>query len=267
MTITKTEGIPVLDPKRTRPRPLFATAVLIIAFAAFFLGMGLYLDGVRAVVSRKQFSTHEFGPLKIERPLEAITFKLSHLPPPDSWTYIETIVSKNDGKVLFSFGEEFYHESAESISFKDTSATKLFLPGNDEYTFNFYTESAKVKDSGSGAKPVRAIIDATVEFHRGDSYWHYRVGLMLLVAGTALFFMWRFIPFSGFRFTVIAAVILIAGFTALTSAALTGLDLETDPGPAWGTVKANAEFIESPSLREGSLGGPDHLGGSLMGGK
>jgi hypothetical protein len=247
--------------------PFLSTAIITITFAALFLLVGLYLDGVRASVSKKQLSNQEFGPLRVERPLEAITIKLSHLPPPDSWTYIEAIISENDEKVLFSFGEEFYHESSEFPAFKTTSLIKLFLPGRREYTLNFLSESAKVKDCGKRAKLSQAIIKVTVDFHRGDSYWHYFVGFILLATGAAFIFAWKLFPMSEFRYRNIIAVILVIGFAALTSAALAGLDLETDSGRRWGAVDSDREFIAEPSMREGSFGGPDHLGGSLMGGK
>ncbi len=267
MTDTEKGRTPLFDSMRPPGPSFLSTAVLLVIFAALFFVMGVCLDSVRVSVSRKQLTTQKFGPLRVARPLETVTIKLSHLPPPDSWTYIETIVSQDEGRVLFSFGEEFYHESSDPPSFKDTSATKLFLPGGHTYGFDFYTESARVADCGKGVRHGPAIIGVAVDFHRGDSYWHYFFAVMLLAAGAAFFFCRKIIPLSWIGFRNITAVVLLAGFALLTWAALTGIDLETDPGPAWGTVKADGEFVEAPSLREGSLGGPDHLGGSLMGGK
>jgi hypothetical protein len=274
-----------------------STAIIMITVAALFLLVGLYLDGVQASVSKKQLSGQAFGPLTVERPLEAVTIELSHLPPPNSWTYIETIISGKDEKALFSFGEEFYHESSISHlkkrilvqdvgaantrigpkdffeivskvpSFKTGSRIKLFLPGESAYTLHFLSESATVKDCGKRAKPAQVIIDVTVHFHRGDSYWHYFVGCVLLAAGAAFFFIWKLFPRSNFRYTNGIVVILVTGFIALTSAAVAGFDLETDPGRHWGAVDSGREFIAEPSIREGSSWGPDHRGGSLMGGK
>ena len=253
---------------------------VFVVFALLFTITALRFDMADEVIVDKLRTNQVFGPISIVKPNTLVTITLTHIPFSRSWTYIEAALENSDGRVLMSFGDEFFHEPAAGgkgpAEFKDWTDLTIAIPSAGEYFLRFWAEGAEQGEIASTDRTNYAIVGVRAETLIGDS-WYLReagwalliLGLLMAVTGNRRLTTARKASGHGRSRALVASslsLLSLYGFLALPFPAGGKEKLTGDMRPVVldGTVE---KYDARPSVREASFGGPDHMGGGPMAGK
>lgn len=171
-------------------------SLVIILFAVLFAATAVVFSIESSGKAQRVRASALYGPVKVRRANEVITFELVHYSPSESWSYIEGEVLNAEKKTVMSFGGDYYHESGydggrwTERQKEQTVIARFPKPG--DYYLKFKVETgAKYSKKGVDVTDQTSISVRTIRHIGGSGMLDYIAILLIVVAFGLLLFHHR----------------------------------------------------------------------------
>jgi len=227
-------------------------------------------------------ATHLIGPIETKEKNQVIEFVVKRNIPLKNWSHIEASVLNEQKELLYSFGDELWHESGRDsdgpwVESKKSYNIWLTFQEPGKYYFEMSSESS-TQNIGN--------ILVTVNYKAGSPLAFYWIGLLFLILGIAIIYFSRNIInlfLGGYtkemhpvkKKIITKPLIYLTLFLALIYVYALSISLKGWGYTGYNDYNSGSSFFyysgpttySSPSNRDGSIGGPNNRGGGYSGGK